>query len=88
MTDALSAMEYSHWMMVAGACLVVLGLIGLIHWVKLLVVSQFEFGNLIWTQFFFSALLRNCALILFLLRVFTILTRVRASVSVGKLIAV
>jgi hypothetical protein len=30
MTDALSAMEYSHWMMVAGACLVVLGFIGLI----------------------------------------------------------
>ena len=29
MTDALSAMEYSHWMMVAGACLVVLGFIGL-----------------------------------------------------------
>ena len=28
MTDALSAMEYPHWLMVAGAILVVLGLIG------------------------------------------------------------
>src|SRR5438034_1359767 len=28
MTDALSAMEYPHWMMVAGAVLVVFGFIG------------------------------------------------------------
>jgi hypothetical protein len=28
MTDALSAMEYPHWLMVAGAVLVVLGFIG------------------------------------------------------------
>jgi LPXTG-motif cell wall-anchored protein len=30
MTDALSAMEYPHWMMVAGAVLVALGFIGLV----------------------------------------------------------
>jgi hypothetical protein len=29
MTDTLSAMEYPHWLMVAGAVLVVLGFIGL-----------------------------------------------------------
>jgi len=29
MTDALSGMEYPHWLMVAGAILVVLGLVGL-----------------------------------------------------------
>ena len=29
MTDALSAMEYPHWLIVAGAILAVLGLIGL-----------------------------------------------------------
>ena len=29
MTDALSAMEYPHWLIVAGAILVVLGLVGL-----------------------------------------------------------
>jgi LPXTG-motif cell wall-anchored protein len=30
MTDALSAMEYPHWIMVAGAILVALGFIGLV----------------------------------------------------------
>ena len=29
MTDALSAMEYPHWMMMAGAIIVALGFIGL-----------------------------------------------------------
>jgi hypothetical protein len=31
MTDALSAMEYPHWLMVAGAVLLMLGLIGLAY---------------------------------------------------------
>jgi hypothetical protein len=45
----------------------------------------FGFGSLIWAHFFFSALPRNCALILFLLRVFTIATRVRTGGFVAKL---
>jgi len=45
MTEALSAMQYPHWLIVAGAILVVLGFIGLASRQRLAVVGPTDVSN-------------------------------------------
>jgi len=45
MTDALSAMQYPHWLLVAGAILVVLGFIGLAFRKKLAPIEPTEIAS-------------------------------------------
>ena len=45
MTDAFSAMEYPHWLIVAGAILVVLGLVGFAFRQRLAPIEPTEIAN-------------------------------------------